>query len=254
MHCLGAIHAPSPAFVHRLAQRASLHLMTPPAETDWFTKCPASGDDLGNDLYGDCVPVAELNAIQVRRHNAWDDTWAPTADEALALYSILTGFNPVTGQPDDGTDTAKAMTAWVQQGIPIDSQNTDSVLWSTIDPANSVEIALAIAHTGPIQVTLNLPVAALDTALWQQAPGTTSDWEPGTWGAHRVLVGAFHGNVRVCRTWGFDVAIHPDFWSRYVISVDAALSREWFDATGLSPAGLDWDALVNDMASFKAVA
>ena len=45
------------------------------------------------------------------------------------------------------------------------------------------------------------------------------------------------------------MAIHPAFWSAYVVGVDAALSREWMAATGLAPSGLDWDALEQDIAS-----
>ena len=37
---------------------------------------------------------------------------ASTADQAIALYTRWTGYNPVTGQPDDGTDLTKAMTDW----------------------------------------------------------------------------------------------------------------------------------------------
>ena len=251
MHCLGAIHVPAPASVPKLAERASLHLMTPPTSADWFAKCPPDGTDLGNDQYGDCVPVAELKTIQIRRANAWDDQWAPDTNMALALYSILTGFDPVTGQPDNGTDTLKAMTYWVVQGIQIDTQNLDVVRWTQIDPSSDRDVALAIALTGPVQVTLNLPVAAQDVSLWSQAPGSGPDWQAGSWGCHRVAVGAFNGRTRVCRTWGNDVAMHPDFWSRYVVAVDATLSREWFDATGLSPAGLDWDALSADMAALQ---
>jgi hypothetical protein len=66
------------------------------------------------------------------------------------------------------------------------------------------------------------------------------------------MVGAFDADRRVCRTWGQDVAIHPAFWSAYVVAVDAALSREWMEATGLAPSGLDWDALRQDVASFAA--
>ena len=193
--------------------------------------------------------TAELRAIQVRRANAWGDGWRPTRDMAFGLYAALTGFNPVTLLPDNGTNTVHAMTVWSANGIRIDGQNLDVVCWATVDPADAAHIAIAIGHTGPVQATLALPRAAEDVAVWSQPPGVGAGWEPGSWGCHRVMVGAFDGAQRVCRTWGEDVTIHPAFWSAYVIGIDAALSREWLDATGLAPSGLDWDALEQDVAS-----
>jgi hypothetical protein len=246
---LGAIHVPAPRAIHRLAERARVALMTPPKSADWLAKCPADGDALGNDAVGDCVPCAELRTIQVRRAKAWGDGWRPTRALAFGLYAALTGFDPVTGLPDDGTDTAKAMASWAASGIRIDDQNLDVVRWATVDPADAAHIAIAIGHTGPVQVSLALPTAAEDVTVWSQPPGAGAGWEPASWGYHRVMAGAFDGVERMCRTWGQDVAIHPAFWSAYVVGVDAALSREWMAATGLAPSGLDWDALEQDIAS-----
>jgi len=249
---LGAIHAPAPSAIRPLAARAQLALMTPPTSADWFAKCPADGNPLGNDIVGDCVPSAELRAIQVRRANSWGDSWRPTRDDAFGLYAALTGFNPVTGLPDAGTNTARAMASWATGGIRIDAQNLDVVSWATVDPADAAHIAVAIGHTGPIQVSLALPEAAQDLTVWSQPPGIGAGWEPGSWGYHRVMVGKFDGQQRVCRTWGLDVPIHPAFWSAYVVAVDVTLSREWMQATGLAPSGLDWDALQADLTKLQA--
>ena len=219
-----------------------------PKSRDWFAACPADGDALGNDQVGDCDPVAKLRTIQVRMANSWGSSWKPTKDMAFGLYQALTGFDPATLKPDDGTDTASAMAYWSQSGVRIDSQNLDVVLWATVAPDDAATIAQAIETTCCLQVTLSLPTAAQDVSVWGKAPGTGPEWAPGSWGSHRVAVAAFDGLERVCRTWGDDVVMHPDFWAAYVIGVDATLSREWMSATGLSPAGLDWDALTADMA------
>jgi hypothetical protein len=248
---LGAIHVPAPRAIRLLADRARLSLMTPPTSADWLAKCPADGDPLGNDAVGNCVACAELRAIQVSRANAWGDVWRPTRDMAFALYGALTGFDPVTLLPDNGTDTAHAMASWSANGVRIDDQNLDVVRWATVDPADAAHIAIAIGYTGPIQVSMALPTAAQDVTVWSQPPGTGAGWVPGSWGYHRVMVGAFDGTERVCRTWGQDVIIHPEFWVAYVVGVDATLSREWMDATGLAPSGLDWDALDQDVASLE---
>lgn len=245
---LGAIHTPAPAAIQPLATRASLARMAVPQNADWWAKCPPDGDALGNDQCGNCVPVADLRIIQARRANAWGDTWVPPKQMAVSLYTLRTGYNQLTGQPDRGTDTVADMTAWVQSGIRLDEQNLDVVRWATVDPKRDDEIALAIAHLGPIAVTLALPSAAQDLTTWSRAPGQGADWAPGSWGGHRVAAGAFNGRTRVVRTWGMDLQMHPEFWAAYVVACDAALSREWLDTTGLSPDGLDWNALTADLA------
>jgi hypothetical protein len=245
---LGAIHSDAPAAIQPLSTRAALHRMAVPQRADWWKVCPPDGDAIGNIEYGCCVECADLRIIQSRRANAWGDTWTPAKQMALSLYTLRTGFNQLTGIPDRGTDTVVDMTAWVQYGIRLDEQNLDVVRWATVDPTKDDEIALAIAHLGPLAVTLNLPIAAQDMTVWNQAPGQGSDYAPGSWGMHRVAAGAFDGRERTVRTWGNDVIMHPEFWLRYVVAVDASLSREWLDATGLSPDGLDWDALTADLA------
>jgi hypothetical protein len=245
---LGAIHVPAPPCVQRLSNRARLSFLPAPPRCDWFAKCPADGDMLGNDAVGDCDPVAKWRTIQVRVANAWGSAFKPTKDQAFSLYSILTGFDPNTLQPDNGTDTAAAMAYWATQGIRVDSQNLDVIHWNTVDPTDDHEVSAAIATTGPLQVTLALPAGAEDISTWSQPPGSDTSWAPGSWGTHRVLVGAYDGKERVCRTWGVDVHMHPEFWSRYVVAADASLSREWLNAMGVSPSHLDWDGLMADMA------
>lgn len=244
---LGAIHGATPASVPLLATRARLDLMQAPASADWFKACPADGDMLANDAHGDCVPVTDYRIIQIRRANAWGATWKPTAEMCMARYAALTGFNPATGLPDDGTLTPVDMTDWCTHGIRLDAQNLDVPHWCIVDPHNVQHVNLAIAHTGPVAVTINLPLGAQDLN-WDRAPGTGSDWAPGSWGAHRVPAGSYDGLARTVRSWGKDLVVHPAFWAAYVISVDVALSHEWLDATGLSPSHLNWAQLTADTA------
>jgi hypothetical protein len=248
---LGAIHRPAPPAIRPLAERASLSLMTAPASCDWHAACPADGDMLGNDRFGDCVPVAELRAIQMRRAVVGRDAWKPAAARALELYEALTGFNPATGQPDRGTDTALAMQAWCASGVWINSQDVDVVRWASVDPARLDHTRLAVAHTGPVQVTLALPLAAQDVAVWAEAPGFGPAWAAGSWGCHRVICGKYDAAGLTVRTWGQDVPMSLPFWRAFVVAVDAALSREWLDTTGLAPSGLDWAALQADMEALQ---
>jgi hypothetical protein len=251
-YCLGANHRPAPPAIRPLATRARLSLLTPPRTCDWTTTCPADGNALGNDRLSNCVAIAELQAATIRRAAAWQDTRRPTEADAIALYSRDAGYDAVTGTGDDGTDTAAAMAAWCSEGVPISEQDNDIVAWASIDPADWDHLRLGIAHTGPAQATLALPDAARDTETWNRAPGSGTGGEPGGWGNHRVVLVGYDGATLICWTWGKRVLIHPEWWSRYRLAVDASLSWMWLDRLGTDPMRLDRPALADDMARLMA--
>lgn len=246
---LGAIHRRQPLAIRPFSKRAKLHLMTPPASIDWHKYCPADGDELMNDRFGCCVEVADYRIIQMRKAVLWKDQTKPLVSDILARYSALTGFNAATGQPDDGTDTVDDMHSWCTKGIKIADQTWDIPFWVIANPADANETNLAIAYTGPVAVTMLLPLAAQDLDAWSQPVGTGPSWDQGSWGGHRVMCGKYDGNVRTVRTWGKDILLHPSWWDKYVVGVDVTLSRIWFDTTGLSPMGIDYDTLKQDIAS-----
>ena len=236
-----------------LAARARLSAHEPLPAVDWHKAAPADGDPLGNDRLGVCVPAAEFRAMEMRWANTiGNDFWKPVKDQVIARYSELTGYDPVTGKPDIGTNTDDALAAWARTGLlrdPANPATMDVILWAGVDHLNLVETKLAIGHTGPVQVTLTMPATWEDLSTWSVAPGTGAGWEPGSGGGHQVMSGKYDGDIFTVRTWGIDIVVHPEWWSRYVLAVDVTLSRQWMRSTGLAPSGLDWDALETDIAS-----
>ena len=250
---LGARHSKAPVAVSSLAQRASLSRYVAPSAVDWSIKCPADGRDLGNNEHGCCVEAAIYRAIECRLANIWGGGFTPQTYEVLGLYARLTGFNPATGLPDEGTDTVQAMTSWATKGVTWGPYPTlDVSLWAHVDPSNDDHVASALAMAGPVQITLALPSMAQVIERWSQAPGNGAGWEPASWGYHRVCGVGYSGLIRTVRTWGNDVPVHPEFWKAYVVAVDVPLSREWLNITGRTWSGLDWEGLVNDMARLSA--
>jgi hypothetical protein len=247
---LGAIHCPTPAEVSHLAGVARLDLMTPPASCDWTENCPADGDALRNDMLGNCVEVAACRAIQYRRANAWRDQWKPTGGQASALYVAWAGYDG-TPATDNGTDTVKAMSAWCSTGIVASDQVLDVPQWAAVDPFHAAAVSLAIAHLGPVQVTLNLPAAWQGRFdLWDvPAAGVSgAEGKPGGWGQHRVCAPRYDADgTRWVLSWGLLIPITPAAWDAYVLGVDATVAWDWLDATGLAPSGLTREALAVDL-------
>jgi hypothetical protein len=174
----------------------------------------------------------------------------------LGRYQKITGFNPVTGLPDDGTDTCKDMTDWSTSGIDLAPlQFVDIPNWCPVDPANDNHVALAIDRFGPVLITLNLPAAWEDISGWSKPPGTGPSWVPGSGGGHRVLGIGYEevSGPKILRTWGMDIVLHPKWWKQYVIAVDAVPTLAWFRAQpDLTVPGTDWDEMAADMRSLAA--
>jgi hypothetical protein len=239
----GAIHAPPPARVRSVGGLIPASALTPPAQVDWLSRCPATGDALGNDAHGDCCEAADYNLIAIRRAAAMGDAWRPTGADALGRYAELTGFDPATGANDGGTQTVADLADWCARGIRINDQDLDVPLWAFVAHDDLGHVRAVLGLAGPLLVTLALPAAASDLSAWAAAPGDGAAWEAGGYGDHRVVLGYASDSLLRVRTWGWDVDVSPEFFSRYVLGVDAILSREWFGASGVAPSSVDWDAL-----------
>lgn len=234
---LGARHREPPLGVRHFASLSLAGLAVPDAH-DWSAAYPADGDALGNGTVGDCVQCAIYRAIQLRRAIVWGEKLALDAAETVALYAEMTGFDPVTGSNDNGTDTADAMSWWATRGVPVRGVE-DVVLWTALGAQNVAHLKAALFALGPVQATVALPIGAQDVATWAGAPGTGADWGAGSWGGHRVLLVAYDAEGLTVRTWGQDARMSWPFWSAYALGADATYSPGWLDTAGRSPVGLD---------------
>lgn len=242
---LGLIHVDTPSDVPGVARLPMANIM-PPTSVDWLSRCPADGDMLGNDVLGDCVQVAKLRTIQIRRAIAMGDSWKPTLDMAVGLYQRETGYSPDVPGSDQGTMTDTSMRAWTASGVRVNDQDLDVVHWLSVPRRSALQTKLALAHTGPLQLSLNLPAALQDIVQagkdWElPASFAGGEWTPGSWGAHRVVLGGYDPTGWKIRTWGMDVRMDFGFMIMFGLAIDATLSREWFTAVGTSPAGMTWD-------------
>lgn len=253
---LGLVSVPAPQHVPLLSDHVRLAALSVPLSIDYTVKAPPDGDPRGNDRIGNCVPVAAFQTTDIRMANAWDSARRSTTAQAIALYSRWTGYNPATGQPDDGTDPVQAMTDWGVHGLDVGLQAPDAIIWTRVDPQNQDHLKIALKLSGPVQLNLALPISAQDTSRTWDVPasGLGGPAEPGSWGLHRAIFAKFDDGTFFIRTWGTDQPATPAFMRAYGTGADATLSRDWFDATGLSPPGLSWDAAMAAMTAALGVA
>lgn len=244
---LGLNHVETPPHVPNLYGLVRSQQMSAPPTCDWHAQVAPDADPLGNDVFSDCLPVAEFRTIQIRRANAWGDKWMPTRAQVLARYQHLTGFNPTVGQPDDGCYPDAAMTDWTTFGIRLDSQNLDVPIWVSVPRRGLFQIKQCIANFGPVCMSFMLPKALEENPLVDWAlpvRGQSDDWRVGSWGGHRVTCGKYdQDSFTIFRSWGHDIQVDIGFMLQYCVAVDGTLSHEWIAATGLSPARVTWDTL-----------
>ena len=243
--CTGALHRDAPATVPLLSARANLAAMAPSAGIDWQSRL-VLGDALGNDTLGNCVPCAQLRAEQLMVFNAMGSQWVPSAGAAIQLYMMLTGYRPGNPGSDLGTDTATAMNGWTTYGYRVNDQLEDVPHWTRLDPANQDHHRIAIDTLGCVLITLALPRAVMELDEWTLTPDGSPDRVPYSEGGHRVMCGRHDADGFWLVTWGQQIFASPAFLAAYTVGVDAVVSRRWIEATGLSPDGLDFDALVGE--------
>ena len=238
---LGLNHVPVQPSPHLTGVLA---MPTIPAVVDLFGQAReiagvtiCDGDALGNADLSCCVPAGAYRAVQIMRAITAGDTRKPTADQVAVLYRLWGGWDG-TPATDLGTNSDKAGAMWMRYGIPWGDQFEDV---PQVVPLGIASLRPAMAFLGPVQLDLALPIAWQTTSLWDAVDGP--EGEPGSWGAHRVCGAGYGPYLTSLVTWGEEVNITAAGLAKYALGCWACVSRSWLDATGKTPAGLDWDTL-----------
>lgn len=238
----GAIHSQPPAMVPRLHSRLDMR-GAPVQPRNWFATVPPDGDPLANDDYGCCVPAADFQLARI---------WGGKVDRSLVLnrYRLITGFDPATGQPDNGTDTATDMRQWIAAPILDLDGKPWPIYWATVDQTDEGAIRLALRRF-PLRIVIGLPAAvAQDPDRWARPPepGWTKD-EP-----HCVVLGNVWAGGWQVRSWGSDYTVNFDLMRLMLMAVDVPIPHPSAAPPQMEWAGLDLAALDADLASLSAAA
>lgn len=191
---------------------------------------------LGNDQVGDCVVAAKNHVLQAQAINATGVKLGFTAEETIAEYSRLGGYNPSDPSTDQGLVPLDALRAWLNDGTII--------AFGRVDPTDDVHVAAAIELFGSLYSGWDLPIAWRHADVWGAGPDLTGIWTPGSWGGHmtnQVGYDSLLGMQTI--TWGTCIRTTRAARYHYCSEAYALITQEWLDSTGRTIQGFDIDGL-----------
>ena len=195
---------------------------------------------LGNDVAGDCVLASMLHALRLwlaATGNAAACTW--TDAQILELYLQL------TGGVDNGLDPNTVLAFFRQTGL------FGHRIEAYADVHGFDDLMLAISDLGCVSLGGGLPDAVLpENGDWTQqkwiwTPGMTVNPDNG----HEFLAVDYDAGAGLIGvlSWGKLITMDVAFMQNVCDQKSAMVSRDYLTTTGVTPGGLDINAMLADI-------
>jgi hypothetical protein len=199
---------------------------------------------LGNDTIGDCTIAAMLHLIMGWQAVANAGAPLTFADaDAIALYSVITGYNPADPSTDNGAACTDVLNYWKATG----AQGHKIAGYTALDVSNTEMVQAAVFLFGGVYIGLDVPAYIMNApegGSWSQQPGDDTTIE----GGHCVYLTGYGRQGFTLVSWGTTYTANWDFWTSYVDEAYALVSTDWIKRSGVAPSGLDLAALTADLA------
>lgn len=214
-----------------------------PASIDWGAKVSRWGMML-NDRIGDCAIAGPAHMIE-----AWsaDQNKPKIISDAAVLkaYSAVSGYDPGTGQNDNGCVMLDVLNYWRKTGIGGHKIGA----FASVNPKNIDHVKIGMDLFGGLDLGFALPVSCQNQDVWDVAGGSRG--RPGSWGGHCVNGVAYDAKTLTCITWGGRKQMTWAFFTKYCDEAYALISSDWVTGKVKAPSGFDLATLQADL---KAVA
>lgn len=198
-----------------------------------------------NDRFGCCVLSYAANHLMVRTSDAGHITVLSDTD-VLEAYHEITGFDPVTGANDNGTNMLDAYK--YLRTVGIGGKKIDA--FAALNPRNLDYVKFCIAYFEGIGIGVRLPNNYIDS-LGSDGPWTLSG-NPNPSLGHCVLAEDYDEESIWVRTWRLHKQLTWDQYLQYVDEAWVAFASDMLDDSGKSPAGFDSQSLLNDLTAIHS--
>jgi hypothetical protein len=213
-----------------------------PKNYNWGKKVK-SWTMMKNDEVGNCTIATAGHMIQTWTSNI-GKIHVVSDKEVITAYSGVSGYNPKTGDNDNGAVMLDVLKYWKKTGIG-EHKITGYV---QVQPKNRGHIQAAIYLFGTIDVGISLPASIeqqTGPGLKWDVPkeGLNGDGEPGSLGGHAVNIVSYDSTGVLLVTWGFLQFATWRFVEAYCDEIYAVLSGDWINAKEKSPSGFNLSQL-----------
>jgi len=231
----------------QLARYLTPELPAPPPSCDYSVKLSTLGM-MANDRVGDCTCAAAGHIVQDATSYEGAQVVVPDAD-VLAMYSAVSGYDPVTGANDNGAACLDVLNYWHQTGFAGPQGPHKIAAFAELGLVSSA-IQTAVYLLGAAYIGVNLPLTCQGASSWEVPPGgTAGNGAPGSWGGHCVPIVAYDATGVTVLTWGEKLHASWEFLATYMDEAYAVVTQDFVDAQGTDPAGLDLTQMLADAAA-----
>ena len=199
---------------------------------------------LGNNKVGNCTIAAMLHLIMGWQEVANAGTPVSfTEQEAIDLYSAITGYNPNDPNTDQGANETDVLNYWKSTG----ALGHKIAGYVSLDISNIEMVKAAIYLFGGVYIGFSVPEYIMEIpngGSWSQKPGADVNIE----GGHAIYLPGYGRDGATGVSWGTTYTFNWDFWHTYVDEAYAIVSTDWIEQSGKSPSGVDMNGLIADLS------
>ena len=197
---------------------------------------------------GNCVVAKAYHFITLWTGNTGNPLYG-TTEQAVGVYSTLSGFDPATGANDNGLDMQVFADYWKSTGIPCTDSNGNTVTHKILGYA-SVDI-----HNVPLLNQCAYLFEGHDCGLQlpESAEENTDDWDfdpsspiAGGHDAPRFGMGRDGGHML---SWALSIPHTNPFLINTLDETYVYVSEDQLNLQGKTPSGFDREGLLNAMSA-----
>ena len=213
----------------------SVVLPTTPDSKIWYDKVSDYGMML-NDQIGDCAIAGPGHFIQTWTANAGKEIIV-SDDDILKAYSDISGYDPKTGENDNGCALLDVLNYWRKTGI---GGHTIGA-FASVNVRNIAMIKAGINLFGGMLNGINLPKTIKGENAWSITGSFNGDGAPGSLGGHCTDSFGFNPKEDINNTWAQNI---PATWEFMIVYADerwVVFSNDFINGKGLAPNGFNRD-------------
>jgi len=221
----------------------------------WPMYC--NGPDAGNPVaspggVGDCTIAAPAHGYTASAVYAGKPQVLFSDQEIIQVYSRNSGYNPVTGDGDNGCQMQDVLKDQTKNGMTDVNGKTHKVAaYAALhEPSNAMMLSEVLNVFGWVYVGINCPDSAQDQfgQVWDYVPNSPNDGGHAIGLHHRKPYGSQVG-VFYYSTWGALQRATLAFNAHYIAEAWAVITEDWLEANGSTIQGLNLAQLETDMRS-----